>query len=205
MGRLSWFSVLALAFSGCGEGAQTRADGGGGGGGETGAADGPAALDAAGDPGGPDAAAGTDAFGTDGWSGDGGAGEPVDASPDAMPPAVSPAFRAIYDTILAPRCGSTPDGGFSACHNPVEHPGQLSMPDAFTAYANLVNRPTVCYGYPNLTGKQIRVVPFEPAKSVIMLVNGDGACGVRHNLYLRDPLTDAQLATIEAWIRSGAP
>jgi hypothetical protein len=169
------------------------------------------AVDAAGDTGG-GAVGGTDAGPDSGGAMAGGADGSVasdgatDSGSEAGAPRPSAAFRTIYDTILMPKCGGSALG--QGCHVGNVSPDQpaLALPDALTAYANLVNQPTVCRSRPMMTDGRIRVVPFDPAKSAIMIVNADGLCGRRHNLYLQNGgFTEADLAAFEAWIRQGAP
>lgn len=148
---------------------------------------------------------GTAGAGATGGSGDGAAAEPSDALSDAPSPEPSAMFRAIHDTIVVTKCGGNDILG-QGCHVTNVPTNLLALSDAVTAFANLVNQRTVCRGHPELTGMQVRVVPFDPAGSAIMLVDKDGLCGARHgSLYLSNRgFTAEDLAAIEDWIRQGA-
>ena len=174
--------VSGVAGAGGGGGGAGGAGGGAGEGGDTGGA------------------------GTTGGSIGGTAGEPSDARSDAMVPEPSATFRAIYETIITMKCGGNDITG-RGCHVTNVPPDQLALSDAVTAFANLVNQRTVCRAHPQLTGMQVRVIPFDPDGSAIMLVDGDGLCGARHgSLYLNARgFTTADRGAIEDRIRQGAP
>jgi hypothetical protein len=117
------------------------------------------------------------------------AGEPSDAepSPDAEPASPSLEFQAIYRDILAPHCGS--------CHGTSNQPaGELAMPSAAIAYANLVDVPARCRS-------PLRVAPFDPDQSALIRATYE-ECGPRHPMYFQ--LTAEELERMRAWILRGA-
>jgi hypothetical protein len=61
----------------------------------------------------------------------------------------------LYDTVIKPKCGP-------GCHITGTN-GGLTMPNAMTAYTNLINKPSGCAGL-------MRVLPGDPAKSVLALI-----------------------------------
>lgn len=191
MARNALVSVVAVALMACGAGTTPPIDAGAGGGpGIDARSQDDASVDA------PDVSVDASTDGAVDTSANG----PPDGASDAAAPTPSAAFRLIYDTILMPKCGGT--GG---CHVGTAPGGLLTMPDPVTAFANLIDQPTFCIAYPERTGKQTRVVPFDVAKSAITLVNTDGLCGVRHHRYLEGRgFTAADLAALEDWIRQGA-
>lgn len=113
--------------------------------------------------------------------------------------APSAEFLAVYEGILRPRCAT------SGCHVVGSSVTRLAMSDASSAYANLVNRRDECSTRP---GTRIRVVPFDPAMSAVMLFNMDGLCGLRHNIIVPSSYggaeRDADAASLRAWILAGA-
>lgn len=117
------------------------------------------------------------------------AGEPSDAEPslDAEPASPSLEFQAIYRDILAPHCGS--------CHGTSNQPaGELAMPSAAIAYANLVDVPARCRS-------PLRVAPFDPDQSALIRATYE-ECGPRHPMYFQ--LTAEELERMRAWILRGA-
>jgi mono/diheme cytochrome c family protein len=114
-----------------------------------------------------DALAASDAFAAPDATTTPDAGEPSDAepSPDAEPASPSLEFQAIYRDILAPHCGS--------CHGTSNQPaGELAMPSAAIAYANLVDVPARCRS-------PLRVAPFDPDQSALIRATYE-ECGPRH-------------------------
>jgi hypothetical protein len=138
-------------------------------------------------------AAGLAVAGCDGSIEAGGSG--VDAGVDDDPLAVDDApepgsFDDLHRTIIAPRCSGQP----GLCHNGQFEPN-LSSPSL--AYAYLVNRPAI--EKPSLW----RVAPGEPDASVLIdkLRGRDVATVMPLGA---DPLAEADIAAIEAWIEDGA-
>lgn len=133
--------------------------------------------------------------GGDAGGGDAGAADVVTV--DVAAPSAE--FTAIYETILRPRCAT------SGCHVNGSSVSRLVMSDAASTYARLVNVRDECSFN---TGSRIRVVPFDPAMSAIMIFNQDGLCGRRHNALMPDSYGgDARSADLErfrAWIMTGA-
>ncbi len=122
-------------------------------------------------------------------------GDHVDAAVDPDPLAVDrvPApgsFDDLHRTIIAPRCSGQP----GLCHNGQFEPN-LSTPG--NAYAYLVNRPAL--EKPTL----LRVDPGNPATSVLIDKLRNRGVATRMPLGA-DPLDEAQIAAVEAWIRGGA-
>jgi hypothetical protein len=122
-------------------------------------------------------------------------GSGVDAAVDDDPLAVDDApdtgsFDELHRRIIAPRCSGTP----GLCHNGQFEPN-LSTPGL--AYAYLVNRPSI--EKPTLW----RVAPGDAAASVLIdkLRNRDVATQMPLGA---DPLEEADIAAIEAWIEDGA-
>ncbi len=119
------------------------------------------------------------------------------AATDAAAPSAE--FAAIYETILRPRCAT------SGCHVEGSSTTRLALSDAASAYARLVNARDECSFN---TGSRIRVVPFDPSMSAIMIFNQDGLCGRRHNALMPNSYGgDARSADLErfrAWIMVGA-
>lgn len=121
-----------------------------------------------------------------------------DAAPaDVVAPTAE--FLAIYEQILRPRCAT------SSCHVVGSATTRLVMSDAASSYARLVNVRDECG---SLTGSRIRVVPFDPSMSAILLFNRDGLCGRRHNAFIPESYGAAQReadeASFRAWIMAGA-
>jgi hypothetical protein len=117
------------------------------------------------------------------------AGEPADAEPsaDGEPPSPSLEFEAIHRDILAPHCGG--------CHGTTHQPaGELAMPTAAAAYANLVGVPARCRS-------PLRVAPFDPDQSALIRATYE-ECGPRHPMYFQ--LTAEELERMRAWILRGA-
>ncbi len=162
---------------------------------------------------GAEAGGGGGSGGSGGGSGGGGSGGSADAGIDTRPSDAavpmdhripSAGFRMIYDTIIMPKCGS---GQGTGCHVTNVEPGRLAMPDAVTAFANLVDVRVNCAGsgsHIDSWNQWIRVVPFKPDASAVMWVNRDGLCGRRHNGFLPSSFGAADLAAFEAWITAGA-
>lgn len=129
------------------------------------------------------------------------AGAPTDGGDAATADVAAPSaeFLAIYDGILRPRCAT------SGCHAAGAAVQRLVMTDAASTYARLVNVRDQCS---TLTGMRIRVVPFDPAMSAIMLFNTDGLCGQRHGARIPESYSQAQRRADEgsfrAWIMAGA-
>ncbi len=113
--------------------------------------------------------------------------------------ASSAEFLAIYEGILRPRCAT------SDCHVVGSTRSRLVMTDAASTYARLVNVRDECSYLP---GSRMRVVPFDPSMSAILLFDMDGLCGRRHNTMLPSSYGDAQrdtdAASFRAWIMAGA-
>lgn len=123
-------------------------------------------------------------------------GDHVDAAVDPDPLAVDrpPApgsLDELHRTIIAPRCSGQP----GLCHNGQFEPN-LSTPA--NAYAYLVNRPAL--ERPTL----LRVNPGDAASSVL-IDKLRGRAGVATRMPLgAEPLAEAEIAAIEAWIDGGA-
>lgn len=122
-------------------------------------------------------------------------GDHVDASVDPDPLAVDrpPApgsFDELHRTIIAPRCSGQP----GLCHNGQFEPN-LSTPG--NAYAYLVNRPSL--EKPTL----VRVKPGDAAGSVLIDKLRGRDVATRMPLGA-DPLLEAEIAAVEAWIEGGA-
>lgn len=131
---------------------------------------------------------------------------PTDSGPDAAMaldagPPPSEEFVALYENVLMRACG----GG--TCHGPGTNDSAyfgvtaaLQMPDPTTARAVLVDQPTEC----RFTDDgRIRVVPFDPEASAIMIAGMDGLCGRRHGGAVSN-LTAEDLVMMESWIAGGA-
>ena len=114
---------------------------------------------------------------------------------DAGPP---PTFETIYETILRPRCTSCHGGGSTG--------SALSMPDAPTAFMNLVNvhvqsrwietcASSLAQPFTNL----YRVRPNDPEASMLIFMP---RCYVRDALHMT--VTEPERAMIRAWINAGA-
>jgi hypothetical protein len=114
---------------------------------------------------------------------------------DMGPPALSFATD-IYEDIIAVQCAPCHTAGGS---------GALRMPDADTAFMNLVGvdaAGTQCGGPASF---RIRVIPNDSAGSLLwQKVSGDHDCGSRMPLG-RDPIPTEQVDRIAAWIDQGAP
>lgn len=172
--------VVVLAMTGCGDDGDdgmtpTDAGMGGvdsGGGGDTdaggGETDAGMAMD---DAGGGD----TDAGGGDTDAG----GGDTDAGGGAA------TWTQVY-AILAGSCSPCHTGGAS---------GGLAMPNAATAYDNLVNVPSAC--------DRDRVEPGDSAASHLYVKLTAPDCGAQMPLG-RSPLSEEDIATIAAWIDAGA-
>lgn len=126
---------------------------------------------------------------------------PADSSVDAASTDVAAAsseFAMLYETIFRPRCA------IEGCHIAGSAASRLTMPDAATTYARLVNVHDEC----SVVSRLIRVVPFDPSVSAIMLFNDDGLCGRRHGAFLPSSYGPEQRVTdharLEAWIMAGA-
>lgn len=122
-------------------------------------------------------------------------GDHVDASVDPDPLAVDrpPApgsFDELHRTVIAPRCSGQP----GLCHNGQFEPN-LSTPG--NAYAYLVNRPAL--EKPTL----LRVKPGDAAGSVLIDKLRGRDVATRMPLGA-DPLAEAEIAAVEAWIEGGA-
>jgi hypothetical protein len=123
-------------------------------------------------------------------------GDHVDATVDPDPLAVDrpPApgsLDELHRTIIAPRCSGQP----GLCHNGQFEPN-LSTPA--NTYAYLVNRPAL--ERPTF----LRVKPGDAASSVLV-DKLRGRAGVATRMPLgADPLAEAEIAAIEAWIAGGA-
>jgi hypothetical protein len=122
-------------------------------------------------------------------------GDHVDAAVDPDPLAVSNtpqpgSFDDLHRTIIAPRCSGQP----GLCHNGQFEPN-LSTPG--NAYAYLVGRPSL--EKPTM----LRVRPGEAGASV--LIDKLRGRDVASRMPLgADPLADAEIAAVEAWIEGGA-
>jgi hypothetical protein len=100
------------------------------------------------------------------------------------------AFTMVYDSIIKMKCGPM-------CHI-TGAPGGLAMPNAMTAYTNLVGKASGCAGL-------MRVTAGDPTKSVLSLIIKGGVmgCGTRGNRMPKGmtPLTAAQIQMIDDWIK----
>jgi hypothetical protein len=187
---------------GSGGGSGGSGGGSGGSGGGAGGSGGAAGRDAGGG-GGAGGTAGRDAGGggTGGMAGrDGGtagaggmAGRDGGTAGAGGGGAPSAQFTMIYDTILRPKCGPM-------CHVSGT-PGGLGMPNAMTAFTNLVGRPSACTNLP-------RVTPNNPAMSLLSVIikAAPTGCAMRTR---RMPaggtaLSMAEIQMIDTWIMSGA-
>ena len=122
-------------------------------------------------------------------------GDHVDASVDPDPLAVDEppqpgSFDEIHRTIIAPRCSGQP----GLCHNGQFEPN-LSTPG--NAYAYLVGRPSL------EKPASLRVKPGDAATSVLIDKLRGRDVATRMPLGA-DPLADAEIAAVEAWIEAGA-
>lgn len=113
------------------------------------------------------------------------------------PPVIGPAatFSEISQQIVGPRCAT------SACHAG-ETPSFWPRLDPEVAYAQIVDVPS--QQVPTMP----LVAPFDPANSYLLLrLRGTGADagGLAGTMPPNDPLDDASIASIEAWIANGAP
>lgn len=119
---------------------------------------------------------------------------PPDVSPTRDASALSPEFLRIYDTILGPRC--------RMCHGvPGAGSTNLYMPDAVTAYMSLVNTRVMCRVPGGGRDGAFRVMPFDPARSVLPAPYE--LCGMRHT-GTSQLIGPEERALIEAWIMAGA-
>ena len=121
------------------------------------------------------------------------AGNADSADSASNPPDPTVHFDDVY-SIIAGACG----GGSSGCHIGAA-PAMLAMPDPDSAYSNLVGvASSKCQG-------ALRVVPGDPAASVLIAtLEGTSSC-VQPMPRGRDPLPEAQIEIIRAWITAGAP
>jgi hypothetical protein len=115
-----------------------------------------------------------------GSSADGGGGGGADMT----------AFTALYNNLIKPKCGP-------GCHITGNN-GMLMMPNAMTAYMNLVNKASGCAGI-------MRVTPGDPSRSVLsLIVKGKGVmgCTARPNQMPKGktPLMPADIQMIDDWI-----
>jgi len=122
-------------------------------------------------------------------------GSGVDAAVDEDPLAVDDApaagsFDDLYRTIVAPRCSGQP----GLCHNGQFEPN-LATPSL--AYSYLVNRPSI------EKPTRWRVAPGEPEGSVLIDKLRGRDVSTRMPLGA-DPLDEADIAALEAWIEDGA-
>lgn len=122
-------------------------------------------------------------------------GDHLDASVDPDPLAVDEppqpgSFDDIHRTIIAPRCSGQP----GLCHNGQFEPN-LSTPG--NAYAYLVGRPSL--EKPDV----LRVDPGDAAASVLIDKIRGRDVATRMPLGA-DPLAEAEIAAVEAWIEGGA-
>lgn len=123
-------------------------------------------------------------------SGCGGDGTFDMLAPSTPPP---PRFREIQDAILSPRCA------FAGCHAaPAPAQGMDLSPGV--AHASIVSVPST-----ELAGFD-RVRPFDPAGSYLLLKLEGDAVIVGERMPFGGPyLSDAEIATVRAWILAGAP
>lgn len=105
--------------------------------------------------------------------------------------APAPTFDAVYAVIT---------GSCAPCHTNVNRiEGGLDLSSRRLAWANLVDATAVCG-----EGSNVRVVPRDVRASLLWRsVTGVDPCTARMPLG-RSPLGDANIATIERWIRGGA-
>jgi hypothetical protein len=94
-------------------------------------------------------------------------------------------FMAVYSGVIMPKCGP--------CHT-TNAMGNLGMPNAMMAYANLINKAGRCM--------MMRVVPGDPMKSLLYTkVTTPGAgCGNKMPNG-RTALSAAEIKMIEDWIK----
>jgi hypothetical protein len=102
------------------------------------------------------------------------------------------AFTTLYNTVIKPKCGP-------GCHITGTN-GGLTMPNAMTAFTNLVNKPSM--GCANV----MRVVPGDPSKSLLSAIvkpMGGMLCAMRTNQMPKGktPLTAAEMTMIDDWIK----
>ena len=123
----------------------------------------------------------------------GGGGEP-DAGPAPVDGGIGGGdltFRALYDGVIAPRCGP--------CHTQRAF-GGLGMPSAAAAFEALVGigaATSACAG-------SDRVVAGDPAASVLYRkVSGENLCGPA--MPPGAPLSAAEVDAVRSWIAAGAP
>ncbi len=127
---------------------------------------------------------------------------PADSGADAAPSdaaAPSAAFTMLFESVFRPRCA------ISGCHVEGSSATRLVMTDAASTYARLVNVRDQCMFN---TGGRVRVVPFDPSMSAIMLFREDGLCGRRHGVILPGSYDfEQQVADLQRfreWIMAGA-
>lgn len=101
-------------------------------------------------------------------------------------------FMTLYDGLIKPKCGP-------GCHITGTN-GGLTMPNAMTAYTNLVNKPSM--GCATI----MRVVPGDPSKSLLSAIvkpMGGMLCAMRTNQMPKGKtaLTAAEMMMIDSWIK----
>ena len=126
--------------------------------------------------------------------------DPIDygncpTDPEAPDPNTAGTWGSVR-TLMGSRCAT------AKCHDATDKAGDLDLsPDADTFLANVINAPSV------QTGAQ-RVVPGQPAASYL-LCKVDPACEGRAEMTALmplsgEPLTDAEIKSIAAWIQAGS-
>ncbi|MDD9945153.1 MAG: hypothetical protein OXU20_29190 [Myxococcales bacterium] len=119
------------------------------------------------------------------------------------PAAGASSFATIYDEIITQRC--------SSCHASVEagQGGLVMLPDADTAYANLVMVPAGTMGgadSPCASSGLNRVTPGDPDASLLYLkvTKDPGVCGGEMPPPILGDLTPENIEAIRTWILEGA-
>jgi hypothetical protein len=113
------------------------------------------------------------------------------------PPGTSSSFDTIQRTIFDVNCLS------AGCHNQTDQAGDLVLV-AGQSYANLVN--VVPFNPAASAAGLLRVVPDNPDQSFLIVKLTDPGPDEGSRMPLAaEPLSDADIATINAWILEGAP
>jgi hypothetical protein len=113
------------------------------------------------------------------------------ALPDTCNPVLSTDFNTIYQSVLAPRCGT--GAGVTTCHGSAAPQAGLSMSDVNTAYNSLLG----------VGSTQARVVRGDPGCSPLMarLTSADASARMPRG---DAPLGAGVICAIQSWINEGA-
>jgi hypothetical protein len=115
----------------------------------------------------------------------------VEGLADACTPAFDPTWQNVYANVVSPTCG----GSGSSCHAAAGKQGGLDLSSAPKAHAALLGHDEV--------GKA-RVVPGDPACSILMERIETSDLQKRMPLGAPQPLSAATRCAVQQWIEKGA-